>query len=418
MFFSNIFFGQDYISEGHKRLNFAKTYVELSTQFTNLFSGQTIVNSQIVNFKNSETVQPFLNIGGIHFWGHADFYFSIPLSAPINLTESNNINFKFNQSIVTGARFFPIAIKNNAIRPYLGASWSVLNIKGNEDQPFFTKNEITFDGGFLYNFNDFMVRLGVNVYPDNKWNYPITKTISQEIKPPNWSTYFGLIYAFETSKSKNMEVENQKLNETPLVSSPTKNAIKNRDWFLGIGPSTSFMIQNSEYNNKSYPYFNKKPISSTFFDISLGYHFNKLGLVSAVSYRNPTFTYNGFGTEQIIKKSSLSFEVYKYLTDYSGFTPYIGFNLSYNDIYFSETNISNSIYKNFKKITPGFTFGWDILPGKTEQWIVLRTNLRWFPLDKINVNGLDFSLNQIEYNVIQLVIYPSRYKNAKTKRDK
>lgn len=118
-----------------------------------------------------------------------------------------------------------------------------------------------------------------------------------------------------------------------------------------------------------------------------------------------------------LKKNSVTFEVFKYLIDYTGFTPYLGINLSYNNIDFSEISTGSSINKNFKKVSPGFTFGWDILPGKTEHWIVLRTNLRWFPFYKINVNDKNFSLNQIEYNVIQLVLYPSRYKNSKNKKD-
>jgi len=80
-------------------------------------------------------------------------------------------------------------------------------------------------------------------------------------------------------------------------------------------------------------------------------------------------------------------------------------------------NIKNISFSE-NLVTPGLVFGWDILPGKTEQWFVLRTNLRWFPFEKLDINNKSFSLNQIEYNVIQAVIYPSRYKNAKNKRDK
>ena len=302
IFFNNHLTAQDYVTEGRKRLNFAKTYVELSSQFTPSFSGQMQFNSKIENFEKDAIIQPFLNIGGIHFWGHADFYFSIPLSSPNKLGKNVNDNFSFNQSIVTGARLFPLAIKNNAVRPYIGSSWSVLNMTGSEDQPLLTKSKLIFDLGMVYTKKDFVVRFGFNLYPSNTWNYPVTKTDLQSIKSLMWSSYLGFVYAFETTQSKNMKIENQKLNEMPLISSPIKKAIKKGDWFLGISPSTSFVVQNSDYNNDLHPYFNKKPISNTFLDVALGYQLNKLALVTAFSYRNPKFSYNGFGIEQKIKK--------------------------------------------------------------------------------------------------------------------
>ncbi len=263
-----------------------------------------------------------------------------------------------------------------------------------------------------------MARLGLNLYPSNKWNYPVTENNFQQIQTPEWSAYFGLAYAFESTRSKNMEIENSRLNKTPKVSSPAMNAIKRGDIFIGIGPSTSFMLSKSDYNESKFFYFNKKPISNTYFDISFGYHLNKLGLVSALSFRNPKFTNKAFGTTQIIKRNSLVIEAYKYLTDYSGFTPYLGINLAYDNMDYSEnTNITDlNITRN--KLTPGITFGWDILPGKTEQWFVLRTNLRWFPFESFQINDKEFSLQQIEYNVIQAVFYPSRFKNSQNKKSK
>jgi hypothetical protein len=413
---------QEYIIEGKNRLNFAKTYFEFGSQFSPSFTGKRILaNNTVQSFENSASIVPYLNIGGLHFWGHADFYISIPL-AQLNLKKNDSTNFQFNQSVVTGARFLPWAYKDNKIRPFIGASWAVVNfkqeIKPNNNQPLFSKNKLLFDAGILYGKGSFMARFGVNFYPFNKWEYPITENNFQQIHTPNWSAYFGLVYAFESTRSKNMETENGKLNEFPKVSSPSMNAIKKGDFFIGIGPSTSFMLTNSEYNENKFPYFNKKPISNTYLDLAFGYQFNKLGLVTALSFRNPKFTNEAYGTTQIIKKNSFVLETYKYLTDYSGFTPYIGLNLTYDNINYSEKNSTTNLSATYKKITPGITFGWDILPGKTEQWFVLRTNLRWFPFENINIDGKEFSLNQIEYDVIQAVFYPSRFKNVKSKRDK
>ena len=121
---------------------------------------------------------------------------------------------------------------------------------------------------------------------------------------------------------------------------------------------------------------------------------------------------------QTIKKNSITLEVFKFLTDYSGFTPYLGVNIAYDNIDYSENTNLKALNTTFKNVNPGITFGWDILPGKTEQWFVLRTNLRWHPFSKFELNGKSYSQNQIEYNVIQAVFYPSRFKNNKFKKIK
>ena len=417
LFFINNSFAQDYFKEGKNRLNFAKTYFEFGGQYSPSFKGKQMDGNSIKTINNSASMVPYLNIGGLHFWGHADFYISIPLTQ-INFNKNDSAKFQLNQSVVTGARFLPWAYQDKKIRPYVGASWAVVNFKQNENQPLFSKNKLIFDAGLLYGKGSFMTRLGINYYPKNKWNYPITQTNFQEIQMPNWSCYFGLIYAIETTRSKNMEKENNKLNSFPLLSKPTKNAIKKGDYFIGVGPSTSFMLSPSNYNETNFPYFNKKPISNTYFDIAVGYQFNKAGVVTAISYRNPKFSNEAFGTTQTIKKNSIALEAYKFLTDYSGFTPYLGLNIAYDNIEYSEKTNSINFNQSFKKINPGLTFGWDILPGKTEQWFVLRTNLRWYPLSKIDINGKAFSQNQLEYNVIQAVFYPSRFRNAKNKKER
>ena len=412
---------QEYIREGKNRLNFAKTYLELGGQYSPSFKGATNrANNSVHSFENSASIVPYINIGGLHFWGHGDFYISIPLSQ-INFSKNDSTNFTLNQSVVTGARFLPWAYKDKRLRPFVGASWAVVNFKQenklNNGQPLFSKNKLIFDAGLLYGNGSFMTRYGVNFYPTNNWNYPISQTNFQNIKTPNWSAYFGLVYAFESTRSKNMETENTRLNKFPKTSSPTMNAIKKGDWFIGIGPSTSFLLAKSDYNTFENPFFNQKPISNTYFDIAVGYQFNKKGIVAALSYRNPTFTNEAFGVKQTIKKNSIVFEAYKYLTDYSGFTPYVGLNIAYDNVNFTEKSSVKNIATKTNILTPGITFGWDILPGKTEQWFVLRTNLRWFPFEKFEVNNKAISLHKLEYNVIQAVFYPSRLKNAKRKRD-
>ncbi len=410
---------QEYVTEGKNRLNFAKTYFELGGNYSPKFTSKILNGNTAGSIQNTASLMPYLNIGGIHFWGHADFYISIPLGQ-INLKNNDSSHFSLNQSVVTGARFLPWAYKDNRVRPYIGASWAVVNFKQkslpDNTQPLFQQNKLLADMGLLYGRGNWLVRAGMNYNYSNKWQYPLSKTNSQQIKTPVWSGNIGIIYAMETTRSRNMEKENERLNRYRNITKPTKDALKSGDYFIGTGFATSFMLSSADYNNSKHPYFNKKVISNTYLDASIGYHFNRAGIITAVSYRNPKFVNEAFGVKQTIQKNSIALEAYKFLTDYNGFTPYAGLNIAYDNIKFSETG-DQPVQKTFNQFNPGVTFGWDILPGKTEQFFVLRTNLRWYPFATININGQSFSQHQIEYNVIQAVFYPTRYKNVKTKKE-
>jgi hypothetical protein len=410
---------QDYVKEGKNRLNFAKTYFELGMQYSPSFTGKKILSGgETEQFTNGALGNAQLNIGGIHFWGHADFYISIPLSQ-MNFKKRDSTSFILSESVVTGARFMPWAYKDKRITPYVGARWSIVNFKQelqpDATQPLFSKSKINVEAGVLFGKGNLMARAGASYYPTHKWNYPLNETNFQQVKTPWWSLTIGIIYAFESTRSKKYKKLNDEFNAYPTRSSPTLHSENHGDWFIGIGPSSSFMLSVSDYNKEMFPFFNKKPVSNTYLDISLGYQFNRVGLVTALSFRNPQFTYEGYGVTQTIGKRSLLLEAFKFLTDYSGFTPYIGINIAIDNISYSESGRSSQFSLSTSRVTPGVTAGWDILPGKTAQPFVLRTNLRWFPFESIQVKGKSFSLNQIEYNVIQAVFYPSRLKRIKSK---
>ena len=66
------------------------------------------------------------------------------------------------------------------------------------------------------------------------------------------------------------------------------------------------------------------------------------------------------------------------------------------------------------KITSAITFGWDIRPSKKGDWWLLRTTLRYSPNLNIEYLNKNLSLQHLEFNFIQLVVYPqrlSKYKN-------
>jgi len=103
-----------------KRHKFAKTYFGISSYITpNLSAGNFIdSNGSIQGFKKNGFISPAINIGATHFWGYADFYISIS-TTDIKLGNDEIIN-DFHLGTFTGLRIYPLASKENTVRPYLG----------------------------------------------------------------------------------------------------------------------------------------------------------------------------------------------------------------------------------------------------------------------------------------------------------
>jgi hypothetical protein len=88
--------------------------------------------------------------------------------------------------------------------------------------------------------------------------------------------------------------------------------------------------------------------------------------------------------------------------------PFVGPSVSYEWLFAEQNNGSNKYQGQFDGVKPGLTFGWDIRPNRIQTWY-LRTNLRWTPnLNVVMDNGGTMRLSQLEFNFIQLVIFPER----------
>ncbi|MBB6461857.1 hypothetical protein [Flammeovirga kamogawensis] len=403
-------------SSTKQRLDFAKMYLEVGGTYFPSFTGNQLADGIVSHFESSATINPYLTWGAFHFWGHTEFYVTFPLGQ-INL-DSEHANHELSHSVATGARIYPWAITEGKLRPYIGLNWGAQSYKQvlppDENQPEISKDfMLNFDVGLLYYHKKLAFRLGVNYFSDTEWQYPLSRTEMVEIKTPQFSAQLGVLYSFDVTKNNTQE--NRDLwNSYPQVSELSYDANSFGDFFIGAGPSQSFSLSNSKHNADHYPYLEQKISSSAYIDLALGYHFNKANLFIALSFRNPIYETEGYGTKQIINKTSLAIEINKFLTDYSGFAPYIGINASYDRIGY-EVNTDGMMTQEpiSTTIEPGLTFGWDIVPGKTNEALILRTNLRWYPFSEFEVNGEKFNFSQLEYNLIQVVFYPERLKKRK-----
>ena len=100
-----------------KRYSFAKSYVWIDfNYFPNLQNSSFIDNQgQIRSLQRSNFFTPSINIGGTHFWGHADFFVSLATS-PIK-SQSDEVENSMGFRAITGMRIFPIAI--NELTPII-----------------------------------------------------------------------------------------------------------------------------------------------------------------------------------------------------------------------------------------------------------------------------------------------------------
>jgi outer membrane protein W len=392
-----------------KRHKFAKAYFGVSNYISTNLSNGIFLNSNgdIQQFKRNSFLLPSINIGATHFWGYADFYVSI------NTTDikfgNDEIENGYNFGAFTGLRFYPLATRENTIRPYLGYKISPFRYRQTDlsGQNYkFTQVKSIFDVGLGIQLPNFYFTLEYGRVLNPEFDVYLSREIVSRNQFPKHLFQVGLNYTIETTKSASTET-NRESNE--LFSSSNKWG-----FFLATGPSSSFPLVSSSYITDLYPFLDDKSFPTIFPDIAMGYHFTKSDLIAAISFRPITQKRSAFGFEQTISRKSLNLETYKFFGDYHGFVPFAGLGLSYENIKVSESN--NGIVtppSTINMFSPNFVFGWDIRPSIKGDWWILRTNLRYFPFLDVERQGKKLSLQHLEFNFIQFVFYPQRLMKIK-----
>lgn len=417
VFLINTLFSQVY-TEKQTRHRFAQ--LNLGFDIETSFGGNTRYFDRQRDIKtldlNSNTVPRFI-VGGTHFWGHADFYLAIPLLYPSQ--ELENQRLQFLRGVETVFKYYPWRIEHNKLRPFLGVSIAPFFYEQRNNNVEFGNgpelNNTLFPllGGITFNSKQHLLELGVAWNYSNQKNYYISRNEIATINTP--PIYATLSYRFmlETTIGVEKDWESGRTNE---ITNKLAGQRKLNGFYLGVGLSSAFWLGQSSYNEQKRPFIEDYGIS-LMPDFSLGYYLHKLDMNFALGYRSYKTTTNSYGTFQSAKRNSVVFEATKFLFDYHGFVPFIGPAISLEKLNFQENFERQRTFDvDTNKIGYGITFGWDIRPNRIQTWI-LRTNLRWYPNLKLKVeSNNNISFDNIEFNFIQLIIYPNRILKKKPNR--
>ncbi|MEM6771605.1 MAG: hypothetical protein AAF597_13560, partial [Bacteroidota bacterium] len=352
---------------------------------------------------------PQLSIGGTHFWGHADFQITFPLGGPTFRETGREVQAL--PGVETIAKWYPWRIELGKVRPYLGTSLQSFYYRQKDDNQEFgtgpAKTWVLFPlkAGLTYNRGNHLFEIGATWNYANQQDYFVDLNTTASINLPPLYAALTYRYQLETTQSAEQGWESGK---TQTYTDKLAEAGKLNNFFVGIAPSSSWWNGSSSHNEVNHPAIEEYP-TSIHLDFAAGYYFHKPDLNVNFNYRSMNASTRAYGTRQSLNRRSVGFEVTKLLFDYHGFVPYVGPTISRERLTFTESVEGSLTYDVTEdKWAGGITFGWDIRPNRIQSWI-LRTNLRYYPNLKLDLpNGQDVSFGSVEFNFIQLVIFPER----------
>jgi hypothetical protein len=397
-------------TEQQTRHRFAQLTLGLDYQ-TNLPGETSYLNSEgaLRGLSLNSLHRPRFIIGGTHFWGHADFLIAIPLTNPTVNADQQTIRYE--SGVETVFKYYPWKIRHHKIRPYLGMALASMNYEQSNgllefgDGPELNHTSVPVVGGLTYNTGSHLIEVGGLWNYANSQDYWISR--DREVTIETSPLYLHLTYKFmlETTLSAEQGWES---GQTEGVTTRLAEQKRLNGFHFGLGLSSAFWIGQSSYNENARPYIGQY-LNSVMPDFTLGYYLHQPDLGFALAYRGYSANTEAYGVEQRAQRRSLVLEATKFLFDYHGFVPFAGPALSYEQLGFQEWFEGEQVQDvSDRRLAYGLTFGWDIRPNRIQTWL-LRTNLRWFPNLNLEIEeGRSVGFDAIEFNFIQLIIYPNR----------
>ncbi|MEL6135008.1 MAG: hypothetical protein AAFR59_16740, partial [Bacteroidota bacterium] len=400
---------------------YTQRYLDKSTRFAWLTYGgdlnyltggttQQLINGTKQTTSFGSTLAPRLTVGGIHFWGHVDFYVTFPLTFLTIQDIPQGISaLDVYQGVETGLRVYPLKLQPKRVSPFVGMSFRRIRF-AQEAEDSASDNGVPNYGRFIY-----PIQFGLT-YTTRKWHisasgyynyqnefdYFISPTEQASINLNPLSLNVSLLRYIDTDRKMRTPraVEQINLAHTVLENKKLLSA-----WFVGIGPSSALQMTRSPYLRENFPFFYDNYASAIMPDFSVGRYFHKIDANANLTYRTYGERYEGFDSEITTRRHSVGVESVKFLFNYLGFVPFVGPVLSYENL---RASVNGTNYRE-DKLALGITFGWDIRVTKTGTSL-LRTNLRYYPGLHMNIEGERMMFNHLEFNFIQWVYFFGRQK--------
>jgi hypothetical protein len=355
------------------------------------------------------TFIPRLTIGGVHFWGHADFYVSFPLSfLARSARPAGFAEFSYRQGIETGAKLYPWKLQPRRLRPFVGISMRLLSFshqpEGSPYQyaPSYQKMIAPVQVGFTYATAKHLLSVAAHYQRLQQMDYAIApgQTGRTELAPVSFQISFLRYWDTDRNMRTSSGIAQANAKHQLLAKEGKLSA-----WYWGLGPSAGLQMSRSEWLQNNYPYLYDDFVGGFMPDVTFGRFFAQPDLNVGVSYRTLGSRLRGFDTQVRLRRHSFMLEGYKNLFNYLGFVPFVGVTASVEHL---RTTVDGRQYQATKPAL-GLIFGWDIRVTKTGTNL-LRTNLRWAPGLHLNIDGQKMMFDNLEFNFIQWVQFIGRKK--------
>lgn len=399
--------------------------IEKSTSFAALTVGgdiltlgqaKTTINGKTTNLPHH--FMPRFNVGGTHFWGHADFYVTFPLVLSFGGSAEGINNYRYTEGVETGAKIFPWAMKPGRITPYVGISFQPISFKftiendaykygGSEYSKFITPIHL----GLTYTSDKYLFNIGSRWVRDTDFEYYQSpkSSVNSSFSPLNFN--ISIFRYMDTDKSMATPKALDQLNKKHYVLEKEGGL---STWYWAFGPSTALQMSKSSFFQKNYPYFYNDMNNSILVpELAFGKYFYKGDFNVNAALRFMHWSKSAFDTKTKMNRFSVAVEAYKFLFDYHGFVPFIGPSIMMDHI---SVNANGQMQAETKPAL-GIVLGWDIRVTQTGTSL-LRTNLRYAPSHYIKIDNEKLMFDHLEFNFIQFVKFFGRsniYKKYRAK---
>lgn len=403
---------QPYVEGGHTRHRFA----QLTLGGDLLYSpsaGQLsyLSEDRVANAAFPATLTPRLMIGGTHFWGHVDFYVSFPLGNVLPDEVAPGTEVSRQPGVETGFKLYPWRIERGRVVPFVGTALGTPRLQLTQQDGAGAsqgRNLAVFNGGLTYQVSNLILEAGARYAPHVDMRYALSRDQFATFVLPRWSSYLSARWMLETTLSAEEPYQDGRV-EAQKGRMLAKGELSG--WSVALGPSASFALgaRRSTYNHGERAFLADHGGSGIFPDFGVGYYHYPWDAHLNLAYRGYRSQVSAYEFEQTVRRRALTLEAFKFLGDYHGFVPFIGPAVSLEQWTLTDQDRGSTVYEQQgEHVLPGITFGWDIRPTETQS-VILRTNLRYTPFRLDTPNEGFLFMHQLEFNFIQVVIYPERW---------